>query len=351
MLLVLGGCTSSPVGAGGSSGGSEGGGSSLPDSDDASSSTSTAPGGSASTSPTASTSDDSGESESDSAADSGSGGPACGDGVLNDGEACDDGRANSDTDPDACRSDCTLPLCGDGVLDSGEGCDDGNTELEVCDYATGPCVVCDEACTQVAGAESSCGDGVVNGPETCDDGEANDDLLPDACRTSCAAAGCGDTVIDSGEECDDGAREDDDGCEGTCLFACMATEALASGADRVFATDTSCYLMHDAPSNWNQARAVCQAGSADLVVINSAAENAYVDEIGLSVDRWIGYHDTIVEGTFEWTGRGSGYEHWAASEPNDNNGQDCTYIWTDAAKWDDVSCGAPLPFTCEASRP
>lgn len=52
--------------------------------------------------------------------------PTCGDGVVDPGEACDDGDANSDTAPDACRTDCTLPRCGDGVADMGEACDDGN---------------------------------------------------------------------------------------------------------------------------------------------------------------------------------------------------------------------------------
>src|SRR5688572_10343154 len=35
----------------------------------------------------------------------------CGDGFLDDGEACDNGAQNSDTTPDACRADCVLPSC------------------------------------------------------------------------------------------------------------------------------------------------------------------------------------------------------------------------------------------------
>ncbi len=51
----------------------------------------------------------------------------CGDGVIDPGEACDDGAGlNSDTEADACRTDCSLPVCGDGVVDSGEACDDDN---------------------------------------------------------------------------------------------------------------------------------------------------------------------------------------------------------------------------------
>lgn len=51
---------------------------------------------------------------------------SCGDGVVDPGEACDDGEANADDVADACRTDCTLPSCGDGVVDSGEECDDAN---------------------------------------------------------------------------------------------------------------------------------------------------------------------------------------------------------------------------------
>ena len=61
---------------------------------------------------------------------------ACGDGVVVDEEACDDG--NSD-DGDGCSAQCDVelgyvcdaegcfPLCGDGLLVVGESCDDGNT--------------------------------------------------------------------------------------------------------------------------------------------------------------------------------------------------------------------------------
>ncbi len=51
--------------------------------------------------------------------------PFCGDGIVDDGEECDDG--NSDN-LDDCRNDCTLPFCGDGIVDLGEECDDGGNE-------------------------------------------------------------------------------------------------------------------------------------------------------------------------------------------------------------------------------
>ena len=101
----------------------------------------------------------------------------CGDGVIDDGEACDDGDQNSDVNPDACRTTCVAAACGDGVTDQGEGCDDGN---EVDNDA------CRNGCI-----EARCGDGIARedlaqgeqGYEACDDGNNNDD---DFCSTQCA---------------------------------------------------------------------------------------------------------------------------------------------------------------------
>ena len=97
----------------------------------------------------------------------------CGNGDLDGLEECDDGAANSDTLPDACRTDCTQARCGDGVTDAGE---------------------------------------------LCDEGAANNDDVPDACRTTCEPAFCGDDVVDvaSGETCDEGAALPTATCGSNC---------------------------------------------------------------------------------------------------------------------------------------
>jgi cysteine-rich repeat protein len=48
----------------------------------------------------------------------------CGDGVVEPGEACDDGNA---TDGDGCDHDCSVSACGNGIVGGDEECDDGNT--------------------------------------------------------------------------------------------------------------------------------------------------------------------------------------------------------------------------------
>lgn len=88
--------------------------------------------------------------------------PRCGDGTIDEGEECDEGSNNDDTQPDACRTSCRAPSCGDGVVDRGESCDEG--------AANGDDATCRTNC-----ALASCGDGRVDPGEQCDDGEANDD--------------------------------------------------------------------------------------------------------------------------------------------------------------------------------
>ena len=71
------------------------------------------------------------------------GSAACGDGRIDGAEQCDDGEANSNTQPDACRTNCTPASCGDGVADTSEACDDANAWggdgcLPTCEAEAGP---------------------------------------------------------------------------------------------------------------------------------------------------------------------------------------------------------------------
>lgn len=126
--------------------------------------------------------------------------PVCGNGIVQEGEACDDGPSNSDTTADACRTDCTEPVCGDSTTDPGhdESCDDGNSQ----DL---------DGCTAACRAEF-CGDGTVNDspPETCDDGNANPN---DRCTNSCTDATCGDGVVCSDAACTSGPNGGVEACD------------------------------------------------------------------------------------------------------------------------------------------
>ena len=166
-------------------------------------------------------------------------GSICGNGVVEDGEACDDGNS---VNGDGCSADCKAiepgyvcyegkpceqvsGVCGNGKVDDGEACDDGNQVSgdgcsSDCKKVESGCK-CPErggACT--CSSESICGNGVVEGDEMCDDGNTDDG---DGCNADCMGIEsgwecppeggkcypkngyCGDGIVNRvGEECDPG---------------------------------------------------------------------------------------------------------------------------------------------------
>ncbi|MBK8265266.1 MAG: hypothetical protein IPK80_28545 [Nannocystis sp.] len=131
--------------------------------------------------------------------------PVCGDGIVQEGEACDEGAENGDDR--GCTASCALNVCGDGLVHAGvEGCDEGEANA-----ASG-------ACTPLC-ALNVCGDGVLwEEVEACDEGAENGD--DKGCTSSCALNVCGDGLVYEGvEECDDADplfHGGGDGCSATC---------------------------------------------------------------------------------------------------------------------------------------
>ncbi|MDP2342164.1 MAG: DUF4215 domain-containing protein [Deltaproteobacteria bacterium] len=125
---------------------------------------------------------------------------SCGDGLLDDAEACDDGDRD---DNDGCSSRCELEDCGDGRVASNEQCDDGND-------------VRGDGCSDRCQIDHCSNRRVENGEE-CDDGN----LTPgDGCTARCRIEPgvlCGNARLDPGEQCDDGNRRANDGCGPLCF--------------------------------------------------------------------------------------------------------------------------------------
>jgi cysteine-rich repeat protein len=153
----------------------------------------------------------------------------CGNGFLSPREACDDGNtvsgdgcsgdclhveagwlcrvpgrpciAGCPIDVAACADGGLTALCGNGILEQGEECDDGNDPSRIPHNDDGAYGGCTTKCTY----GPYCGDGVLNGPETCDDGPTNGDLYGNpGCTFMCTTAHyCGDGIVDvQYESCD-----------------------------------------------------------------------------------------------------------------------------------------------------
>lgn len=150
------------------------------------------------------------DEDQDGVGDDCEGPPGCGDGILDEGEECDDGNL---LEHDGCNSKCMIeewePECGNGAVEGTEQCDDGN--LEAGDGCSADCVV--------EGVELMvCGNGIIEPPaeEECDDGNIEDG---DGCNKWCKIETvCGDGYVGMSEECDDGNLVDGDGCSSDCYL-------------------------------------------------------------------------------------------------------------------------------------
>jgi len=136
----------------------------------------------------------------------------CGDGLVDEGEECDDGDDNADGGP--CTSTCTMASCGDGLMQptNDEECDDGS--------GNGATAACTDACKA-----ASCGDGFVwEDVEECDLGEDNEAGVYGGCTPmSCTfEPHCGDGELQKEhEECDLGEEVnglDGEACAKSCKF-------------------------------------------------------------------------------------------------------------------------------------
>ncbi|MDI7266659.1 MAG: hypothetical protein QME96_01530 [Myxococcota bacterium] len=179
----------------------------------------------------------------------------CGNGRLNDGEECDEGPANSNTRPDACRENCRSAHCGDCVRDTGEACDDCNTDET--DGCLGTCRL------------STCGNGRLDDGEECDDGNPDND---DDCLDTCLAARCGDGFVHRDREACDGnpPRSCSTGCDTTGTQACVACAwetGCAPPADICNGIDDDCAGGADDPFACVQGAVVnCATGCGSIGV-------------------------------------------------------------------------------------
>jgi fibro-slime domain-containing protein len=169
----------------------------------------------------------------------------CGNGLLDDGEDCDDGNARSG---DGCDGTCkvetgyvcltpgqpckSILFCGDGLPGPDESCDDGNTISG--DGCSSTCAVENGYVCPTFGLPCktttippACGNKIVEFGESCDDGNT---VGGDGCSSTCQTESgytcigsvctrdktCGNGILDPGEQCDDGNLTPGDCCNGSC---------------------------------------------------------------------------------------------------------------------------------------
>ena len=106
------------------------------------------------------------------------------------------------------------------------------------------------------------------------------------------------------------------------------------------------YQLTSQALSWEQAQAEAVSLGGNLVTINNAAEETWLQQTFSQTERlWIGLSDRDSEGNFQWVnGENTAYRNWAAGEPNDYKfggaftaGEDYVQMnWGGSRQWNDM---------------
>ncbi len=132
----------------------------------------------------------------------------------------------------------------------------------------------------------------------------------------------------------------------SCNLGAIRSALTSAGNIELLGMNNTCSLYFINPQFMTgpQAQTYAQSFGANLISVQSAAENADLVQ-ALSNQGfagqviWIGYSDATAEGSFVWyDGSPISYTNWAPGEPNDAGGvEDCTQIYPDGS-WNDLNC-------------
>ncbi|XP_068596910.1 CD209 antigen-like [Brachionichthys hirsutus] len=117
--------------------------------------------------------------------------------------------------------------------------------------------------------------------------------------------------------------------------------------------NAGCYFVSTEKKNWTLSRQDCVANGADLIVVNSRDEQAFINRlVNSSQNAWIGLTDMIDEGHWIWVdGNPVTTTYWQAGQPNSYGGkQDCGELVPASSgdgEWNDDGCFAPQIWICE----
>lgn len=203
---------------------------------------------------------------------------------------CGDATCQKDfEDAGNCKLDCPA-RCGDGVLSEGEECDDGN--LKDTDSCRADCLL------------ASCGDGVVQlGVEECDDANV---VYGDACAQNCKNAICGDGFVRMGwEECDDANDVETDGCNNKCgliirrkMF--VSSTKYSGNLGGIDGADAKCQVLAKArdpklPGNFKAWLSDAKKGPVDRFDVAFTGVYELVDTTIVAVHGWKDLSDGMLD--------------------------------------------------------
>ncbi|XP_058889912.1 macrophage mannose receptor 1-like [Acipenser ruthenus] len=114
-----------------------------------------------------------------------------------------------------------------------------------------------------------------------------------------------------------------------------------------------CYLFQSLSlKTWADARRDCQNQGGDLVSITEPFEQAFIQAkistVPTGVALWMGGHDSVSEGGWQWTDNSPfRYINWYTGNPDDYYGEDCTTVRIRDGYWNDDNCDFHRGYICK----
>ncbi|KAJ8402327.1 hypothetical protein AAFF_G00368160 [Aldrovandia affinis] len=114
-----------------------------------------------------------------------------------------------------------------------------------------------------------------------------------------------------------------------------------------------CYLFNYLSiRNWADAQFDCLNQGGNLISITEPFEQGFiqaqVQQIPTGVSMWMGGHDSVAEGGWEWSdGSPFRYINWAAGNPDDYYGEDCLSMLINTGFWNDDNCSYRRGYICK----
>ncbi|KAL9968803.1 hypothetical protein ACROYT_G020931 [Oculina patagonica] len=115
----------------------------------------------------------------------------------------------------------------------------------------------------------------------------------------------------------------------------------------------NCYFREDskaAMTTWEMAQKICETKQANLVTVNDASEQKFLEGILGERGSWCGLNNKDNQKELKWvSGEKSDYTNWAPNQPSKSNRRRCVHIQvaSDNHKWVMQRCTRQFRFTCE----
>ncbi|XP_045073508.1 C-type lectin domain family 4 member E-like [Coregonus clupeaformis] len=113
-----------------------------------------------------------------------------------------------------------------------------------------------------------------------------------------------------------------------------------------------CYYLSTEKKSWEESRQDCLERGADLVIINSEEEQAFINGFESVYFVWIGLTDSVTEGTWKWVDGTplTTPRYWESGEPGGGRVENCgeiCYMSSGQRVWRDYMCSFSQEWICE----